>query len=186
MTATRPLTKAARTIPDGVSKEIPAVGRVRSRTKAAKQRAPLPHISATPPSLLKNRQRQSATPFGLASSNKSPSAPTPRCRSHKRRTGSPLSRIEPSRLSIRIKSFPAPFILVKAIRIPPKLPKKGDSSKRIFWTLRQEAKQTSTARQRNHQRKLSAWASLVSPSQRLTRQAITFPNRAYSSPEMVI
>ena len=74
-----PLSSAAIT-PAGVSKEIFPCASATLFAKRAKQRAPLPHISASPPSLLKYRIRKSAW-LDAFSSRRSPSAPMPRWRS---------------------------------------------------------------------------------------------------------
>src|SRR5205823_8966032 len=54
-----------------------------------------------------------SVPLTASSSNKIPSAPIPRCRSQRRAIWLRSRWTSPARLSIRTKSFPAPFIFVK-------------------------------------------------------------------------
>src|SRR5438477_4173972 len=109
---TKSSVSSAAITPARVSKEIFSCVSAILLAKRAKQRAPLPHISASPPSLLKYRMRKSA-PLAASSSNKIPSAPIPRCRSQRRAIWLRSRWTSPARLSIRTKSFPAPFIFVK-------------------------------------------------------------------------
>ena len=77
------------------------------------QRAPLPHISPSEPSLLKRRIRKSARSDGSTTS--SPSAPTERPRRQSSRAKR-ASSSEPNAsvlLSIIMKSLPFPFIFVQ-------------------------------------------------------------------------
>ena len=76
------------------------------------QRAPLPHISPSEPSLLKRRMRKSAHTDGSTTS--SPSAPTERPRRQSSRANRARSSVPNASalLSIIMKSLPFPFIFV--------------------------------------------------------------------------
>ena len=96
----------------------------RSRANLAKQRMPLPHISASEPSGLNIRMRRSAFWLGRARAGCCwegrakirPSAPTPKWRSHTCRARSGQSCSRP-RASTTTKSLPAPCILANCMVI---------------------------------------------------------------------
>src|SRR4051812_2953914 len=88
-----------------------------SATYRAKQRAPLPHCSTSPPSALWITYSKSTPGAGLGRTDRTWSAPTPKWRSARRRDCSgerpPRSRVSSS----TTKSLPAPCILVKRMRM---------------------------------------------------------------------
>jgi hypothetical protein len=107
---TSPQTSASM-IPATVSKDILSPAIPRRRAKRAAQRPPFPHISTSEPSALKNRHRKST--LSDDSITMRPSAPTDTFRLQTLFTKATMSPTasDPSRLSIRMKSFPLPLIL---------------------------------------------------------------------------
>ena len=98
-------------MPARVSKDIFFGAIFLSTANRAAQRDPLPHISASLPSELKNRHLKSA--FFDGTMTMRPSAPTDRFRWQTcfARPLRPLPLRMPRRSSIRMKSFPFPWIL---------------------------------------------------------------------------
>src|SRR4051812_46734620 len=77
----------------------------------ARQRRPLPEISASPPSAL---MRRMFTPSGASEWRSTPSAPTPTWRSHNRRAHAATSA-GASASATRRKSLPIPWALASLI-----------------------------------------------------------------------
>ncbi len=114
-TVTRPsgVSRGAITPPRVCTRRLSLCVRPLSRTKRAKQRAPLPHCSTSPPSALWIRYSKSIPGAGEGRTLRIWSAPTPKWRSARKRYWAADSPRHPRVSSSTTKSLPAPCILVK-------------------------------------------------------------------------